>query len=185
MNKLRIFVLLFAAINCNSICAQDRSRGPDSPHGSVVVVEPSTLDDAVVRFNTLAVENVIGAQQSALDSEEIIGAIRRWPNNLEIDDALKNKFDNIVKTGQMPNGSEIQFHTILLSGDYHFTVWWIDLKIDGYRFRIRDRTISSRPLTNDENMALVELNDLTKRLGEGHPKLKDLRRKLKLDQNGQ
>ncbi len=50
MNNLRALVLLFATLTCISIYAQDNSRGPDSPHGSVAVDEQSTLDDAVGRF---------------------------------------------------------------------------------------------------------------------------------------
>ncbi len=183
MNSLRTLIVLFATLNCSLVDAQDDTRGPDSPQGALVVDKPSTLDDAVDRFNALAGSHAIGKQQSALTSEEIIGAIRRWPNNLEIDDSLRKKFDNIAKTGQLPAGSEIQFHTILLDKLCRYTVWWIDLEIDGYRFRVRDRTIDSRWLTIEEHKTIADMNAMKNRLGPNHPIIKEFQRKLKMDRN--
>ena len=131
------------------------------------VEDRKKLDDVVAELNKLAANHVIGATQAPLTTDEVVAAIRRWPHDRKITDEKKKKFVEIADTrmldASIAPGTRMSFSTGYRTNGHHFTVWWIDLTFDRYTFRIRDRTISSRPMTDEEKK---EVADATERMKE-------------------
>lgn len=139
--------LLFIFVSSSLCSAQD----PDAIHGTVSIKQAITLDQAVAKLNALSEDHTIGQDQPPLTADEIVAAINRWDFEAPISDKKREKFKTIAKTRMLNPGDKLQFSTGLWSDGHYFTVWWLDLTVDNYKFRIRDRTISSRPQTLKEH----------------------------------
>jgi RNA polymerase sigma factor (sigma-70 family) len=105
------------------------------------------LAKAIREFNQTAKGSRIGEKQSPLTEAEVIGAIRRWDREqLAVDDGTYRAFLKIAQTGELPSSAKLSFITYYEGAQgFAFDVWWVDLEVGGYNFRIRDRTISSYP----------------------------------------
>ena len=127
------------------------AQNPDAKHGTVSIKQAVTLDQAAAKLNALTEDHTIGQDQPTLTADEIVAAINRWDFEAPISDEKREQFKTIAKTRMLNPGDKLQFSTGLWSDGHYFTVWWLDLTVDNYRFRIRDRTISSRPQTLKEH----------------------------------
>jgi hypothetical protein len=133
-----------------------------------------SLADAVKAFNDSRQAQIAGKDQPPLTEDEMIAAIRGWVREYAppATDDVYEAFQTIAETRVLPRDAKIQ----ATSGwqgyrGFHFNVWWIDLTIPtdklGYTFRIRSRTISSRPLTEREQQ---RIKDASERAQKGHEK---------------
>jgi hypothetical protein len=118
---------------------------------------PTSLADAVKTFNTEAMKDPIGVNEPPLTEVEVVASIRGWDREqIPVTDEVYELFRKITETRQLPKDARLTFTTGWDGHNgYHFNVWWVDLTIPigdkgGYTFRIRDRKINSRPLTEDE-----------------------------------
>ena len=161
-------VLVF--VSFSSVLAQldehDEVGDPNAKFGTVAVTDSMTLEDAVAQINKIAARHSIGKSQEPLTQDEVVSAIKRWSDTVEVSDETRASFNQIATTGELKAGDELQFATGLWSGGNFYTVWWIDLSVDNYTFRVRDRTISSRKMTDDEiakaNRFEIEAKELTR-----------------------
>jgi hypothetical protein len=134
--------------------------------------DDNSLSSAVDQFNKKAQRNATGRAQPPLTDAEVIAAIRAWTpltddeviaairvltrKTTGVTDEVYQAFQKIAETQQLPKGAELSYTTGWTGyRDYHFHVWWINLSIPtgenpGFSFRIRDRKLSSRKLTADE-----------------------------------
>ena len=152
-------------LGCSFCFAQD----PDAKIGTVKIYEKMTLEQAVEKLNNLSKDHTIGSNQSPLTADEIVGAITRWSGKPPIPDEKRAEFETIAKTRMLNLGDQLQFSTSFQSDGNYFTVWWLDLTVGRYKFRIRDRTISSRPQTDEEKAMpekrLKRMQELLKQRG--------------------
>jgi hypothetical protein len=116
-----------------------------------------SLAEGVAAFNVQAKVDEIGKHEPPLTEDEVVAAVRGWVRKRRpVSDAVHDAFQNVAKTGRLPDGAKLSFTTSWLGhNDFHFDVWWVDLHLPtgpgtGYNFRIRDRKIRSRPLTPEE-----------------------------------
>lgn len=151
-----MFVLSVSVAN-GQVEDLDEIHDPDAKFGRVTAAESQSLADSVAQLNEISRNHNIGRTQEPLTADEVVGAIRRWSNALDISPETKAQFERIAETGMLNDGDELEFSTGLWSGGNYYTVWWLDLTVDKYTFRVRDRTISSRPQTNEE-IAMLERN---------------------------
>jgi hypothetical protein len=122
---------------------------------------PVSLVDAVKAFNSSAARNVVGSAEPLLTEDEVIAAVRgivrsQYPR---MTDDVYNALQKIVVTGMLPANATLTFITGWRYEGYFFKVWWVDLSVmtgekTGYTYRLRDRKISSRPLTEAESEAI-------------------------------
>jgi hypothetical protein len=148
-----------------------RNHDPDAKFGFVNVAEPQSLAEAVQQLNSISKQHNIGKTQEPLTADEVIGAIRRWSNKRDIPVETKAKFERIAETGMLNAGDQLKFATGLFSEGNFYAVWWLDLTVDNYVFRVRDRTISSRKQTDEEIAMLAKLRRemLDRARGQDHP----------------
>jgi hypothetical protein len=159
-----------AGVNAQFDVGWNVNRDSDATFGGLTVDVPQSLDNFVAQLNEITKHHKLGKTQEPLTADEVIGAIRRWSNNPEATPETKAKFNRIVETGVLNAGDKLSFSTGLTSDGICYTVWWLDLTVDRYVFRIRDRTVSSRPQTKEEialhkrNVAEIkkQLEDLNK-----------------------
>jgi hypothetical protein len=124
--------------------------------------QATPLTDAVRAFNAEAAENPIGKTQPPLTEDEVVAAIRGILRELTpMTDEVYNAYQKVAETRTLPPRATLHFTTdwVPRLEGFHFTVWWADLSImtgehAGYNYRLRDRKISSRPLTDDERESL-------------------------------
>jgi hypothetical protein len=118
----------------------------------------TSLADAVTAFNILAQNRPNGRDQAPLTEDEVVAAIRGWVRDTTppATDATYDEFQKIAETRRLPKGAKF-VPTDGWNGyrGFRFEVWWVDFEIpvgekSHYNFRIRSRTISSRPLTERE-----------------------------------
>ena len=156
VSRLAPMAVAFFAFAAGTV---DQSWGFDAPSKEETADDsPVPLVDAVKAFNNKAMNNRIGRAEPALTEDEVIASIRgiiRNQNPLMSDDVY-NALQKIVVTGMIPAKAKLSF-TTGWSGynGYAFTVWWVDLSImtgdrASYNYRLRDRKINSRPLTDAE-----------------------------------
>ncbi|MHC4172712.1 MAG: hypothetical protein ACYST5_07200 [Planctomycetota bacterium] len=119
------------------------------------------LSRAVEEFNQKATKNHVGKTQPPLTEDEVVACIRAWNRRAyPVTDEVFAQYQQIADTKTLPKGVSLDFHTELISEPYHFDVWWIDLElkvsenadgiIEKYSFRLRDRKLRCRPLTDEE-----------------------------------
>ncbi len=149
-----MFSLSLAVVNAQ-VDDLEELRDPDAKFGRVIVDESQSLADSVAQLNEISQYHNLGKTQEPLTPDEVIGAIRRWSRALEINAETRAKFDRIAETGMLHAGDELNFSTGLWSDGNYYSVWWLDLTVDNYTFRVRDRTISSR-LQTDEEIAMLD-----------------------------
>jgi hypothetical protein len=128
-----------------------------------IVHPPTSLKKAVEAFNAKAATDSIGKDQPPLTEDEVIASIRGWIRKRNpISDEGYKVYQEIAEKRELPEGVYLS----PLTGwhgynDMHFDVWWIDLHIPmgerkGYSYRIRERMIRSRPLTEQERQELED-----------------------------
>ena len=138
---------------------EGRNLNPDSIFGMVGSAEEKlTLVDAVARFNDIARQNSIGESQEPLTVDEVIASIGRRINEIEINAPSRSRLERIAETGTLEPGDALQFSNQMFREGRVYTVWWVDVRAGTYRFRIRDRTLSSREQTAQERAAFEEAN---------------------------
>lgn len=139
-------------------------RKPDSPTESIVAQKSVRLCNVVAELNEVSKHHNLGKSQEPITTDEVVGAIHRWldSNNKRptagigfhdstiCPDDKRLKFLQIAETQMLNAGDELRFATGLNSNGYVYTVWWIDLTVDKFRIRLRDRTLGCRKQT-DEN----------------------------------
>lgn len=154
MKLTSILLAVVLPLICSVVTAQlDDSlllHESDAASGSVTAKNSMAIDEAAAQLNQISKRHRLGKSQVPITADEVIGAIRRWSHAPEISDETKAKFNRIAKTGTLSAGDRLHFSTGLWSNGNYYTVWWLDLTVDNYTFRIRDRTISSRKQTEDE-----------------------------------
>lgn len=124
----------------------------------------TSLGSAVEAFNELASEDAIGKHQPPLTEDEVIASIRGWIRDQAppVSDHVYAIYQKIAETRRLPEGATLDYITAWSGfGGYNFTVWWVDLDImtderPGYTYRIRDRKIRSRPVSQIEAHVLKE-----------------------------
>lgn len=143
------------------------SRAPAAPveENRPVDERPVLLADAVAEFNAQAAQDPIGKDQPPLTEDEVIASLRgiireRTP----MTDDVYNALQKVAVTRMLPAKAKLDFTTGWSGHNgFVFTVWWADLSImtgekTGYTYRLRDRMIASRLLTDRERERLkVEL----------------------------
>jgi hypothetical protein len=89
----------------------------------------------------------VGVAQPPLTDEEVVAAIRGWVReHVKADDAVFASSRKIADTGRFPAGAQLDFTTGWAGfRAYDFDVWWIDLSIRGYTYRIWDHQLRCRP----------------------------------------
>jgi len=125
-------------------------------------VEAATpLAKAVEEFNAKAAKNATGRTQPPWTEDEVVAAIRGWVRSKrKASDAVYAAYQRIASDRSLPPGAALRFTTSWVGyKGYKFDVWWIDLSIrtgkgTGYTFRIRDRKLRVRPLTEEERKRL-------------------------------
>jgi hypothetical protein len=133
---------------------------------SIVIAERQMLlRDGIAALNAKASVHEIGSLQPPLTEDEVVGSIRRWLQGRSISEEQRTQFEEIADTGILNPGDELSFLTRMTSRGQRFTVWWLDLTVNDYRIRIRDRTISSRALSADE---LAAHEEASKRIEAWH-----------------
>ncbi len=155
-SALAIIALALAAITAPGL---NVSRAPAAPAEKNGPTEerPVLLADAVAQFNPQAAQDAIGKDQPPLTEDEVIASIRGISReNTPMTDDVYNAFQKILVTGMLPARAKLEFTTGWSGHNgFYFTVWWADLTImtgegTGYTYRLRDRKISSHPLTEAE-----------------------------------
>ena len=72
----------------------------------------------------------------------------------ECPEDLRRTLLEIAETRELPEGADFDAKNRLVSGGYVIDVWWVDLRVpfgdSFWDFRIRDRKVRSRPLTEKE-----------------------------------
>jgi hypothetical protein len=142
MNYLTVGISMFVAIHVGAICLAQESGRKKS--GTVTITDPTSLAEATAKLNELTKDHPIGSQQPPITVEEIVAAIHRYAGK-KIPADKRKKFLAVATTKMLNPGDGLKFSTELWSDDIHVTVWLLDLTVDGYKLRIRDRTISYRP----------------------------------------
>jgi hypothetical protein len=114
-----------------------------------------SLKDAVDSFNQQAANDQIGSREPPLLEDEVVAAIPGWRRDVDkVGDPTYAVFQKIADSKTLPEGAKLSFTTSWGTfNGYDFTVWWVDLSVktgknSGYKFRIRDRKISSKPSTS-------------------------------------
>jgi hypothetical protein len=152
---LRLVALALVAIGVPGVYL---SRAPAAGANAAADEQATPLADAVRAFNAEAAEDPIGKTQPPLTEDEVIAALRGIMRELTpMTDEVYNTYQKIAETRTLPPRAELHFTTgwVPRLEGFHFTVWWADLSImtgehAGYNYRLRDRKISSRPLTEEE-----------------------------------
>jgi hypothetical protein len=122
----------------------------------------TSLADAVKEFNESFRVKHAGKDQPPLTEDEVVAAIRGWVREFTppVTDEVYDAFQKVAETRVLPKGAKID----MINGwkgyrGFSFDVWWIDLRMpvgekSGYAFRIRSRTMSSRPLNEEEKQQI-------------------------------
>jgi hypothetical protein len=127
------------------------------------------LAEAVEEFNRMAIADPVGKSQPPLTVEEVLAAIQLMElRNVNLPQEGLAEYKLIGKEKSIESVDKIKFIAswgpLDIDGElYNFEVWWIDLRIqrDGikdsfgrtpsnFNLRMRERTISSRKLTQSE-----------------------------------
>jgi hypothetical protein len=123
--------------------------------------KPVALADAVKEFNQSAADDPVGLTEAPLTEDEVISSLRGISRgqNPRMTDDVYNAFQKIIITRMIPAKAKLGFTNGWTYNGYAFTVWWVDLSVmtgdaTGYTYRLRDRKISSRPLTEAEREKL-------------------------------
>ena len=126
----------------------------------IVATETVPLADAVNAFTSITLKNEIGANQSSLTADELVSFIRRWVHDTRaakgkykqssISEESIKRFERIADRRELSPDDEISFLTTYYQGGYAHKTWWITLSTGDCGIRIRDRSISSRKLTEKE-----------------------------------
>jgi hypothetical protein len=120
-----------------------------------------SLNQAVAQFNERAMKNETGKTQPALTEDEVVACIRAWNRpSFPVTNEILSLYQQIADTKILSGGFSLDFNTGMTTDPYHFDVWWIDLTLklpkgsDGlssiYSYRLRDRKLRCRLLTEDE-----------------------------------
>lgn len=124
---------------------------------------PVSLADAVKEFNNRAGRDAVGSAEPVLTEDEVIAALRGIirSQHPQMTDDIYDALQKVVTTGMMPAKASLTFTTGWGYKGHKFRVWWVDLSImtgenTGYTYRLRDRKISSRPLTDAEGKAIAQ-----------------------------
>jgi hypothetical protein len=121
--------------------------------------ETTRLSKKIRHFNAKAQSDPIGRDQPPLTEEEVIASIRGWKReeNPDMPDEVHESLQRIASTGDLPFGADFRCITRWYSNGYAIDVWWVDLLIwlsphdeAVYSFRIRERKVRSRPVTEEE-----------------------------------
>ena len=132
-----------------------------SRRNTVIVENQMSIRDGVAELNAKSKHHEIGKSQEPLTAEEVVGGIRRWLQEHSVSSERRAKFERIADSCVLNPGDELSFATSLNNSGHRFNVWWLDLTVDDYTLRIRDRTISSRKLTSRE---VAEQGEFVKQL---------------------
>jgi len=123
--------------------------------------DTESLVDKVHAFNRYVKARGLNEGEPPITADEVVASIRAT----HLEDFLKGgsteetyrRFQKIAETGELPEGSEISHIKRLVSNGFSFDVWWVDLHLKArfgedtqWTHRIRNRTISSRLLTEQE-----------------------------------
>lgn len=140
-------------------------------YGRDITVE-IPLEKAVAAFN------VKYPDANPLTSDEVIAAIRSWDRSEHpVSDEVLAIYQRVIKERILPKGMYFSRITNLWDWDYSYEVDWKDLTLTslppftkdpvigfGYNYRIRDRFISSRPLTDEEKKEVREIQKQTEEI---------------------
>ena len=135
--------------------------------------EDANLEDGVKRFNERTKELGVGLDEPPLTKDEVIAAIRGWiPKQNPVEAVMLESFQRVAETGILPAGSSFTFTTRWTGyNGYAFEVWWVDLTMPeiandedlpgqqrpvGYTYRIRARTLRSRPMIEQQEIERLE-----------------------------
>ncbi len=132
-----------------------RAGGGHRRLGTLTVTKPTSLEDAVSKFNDLAKTHDLGRKQSELTVDEMIGAFRLWSSRKECNKATRTDFQQVIDSQMLRPGHILQFNTEHETDGYVFSVWAIQFgDDDSYAwFKIRNMTLLSQLKSDDERRA--------------------------------
>lgn len=114
------------------------------------------LAEAVASFNAWAAQDAVGQDQPPLTEDEVIAAIASWNRErFPVGDEAYAAFQTVAETRELPPG--VSF-TAITSWEWHdrrFTVWWVDLLLEDYNYRVRDRRLNVEWVVNQELVDLL------------------------------
>lgn len=133
----------------------------DGRFGTLKVLKPISLMDAVSKFNEMARTHEIGRDQPELTAEEVVGAFRLWVARKECNEATRKDFQQVIDSQALRPGHVIQFNTQSQTEGHLFAVWAIQFGDDeSYAwFKIRSVTLISRLKSADERKAWEKAKD--------------------------
>jgi hypothetical protein len=112
---------------------------------NAVLRTPVSLADAVVSFNANSANNRVGMHEPPLTVEEVISVINsKLPTLTDANERVKGIYQQIVATGQLPEGGELTAKSAYGENvEPSKDVWWINLEVptgphSGYGLRIRN-----------------------------------------------
>ena len=114
----------------------------------VTVSQETPLQEAVEELNQLARLHKVGKEQSPVTVNEVVAAIQRKLNSGT--KRAESRLREIIKAKSLSAGESLRLTSGLSDQTHFFQVWWVDLAVDNGGVRIRDRTLSVRPLTTAE-----------------------------------
>lgn len=157
--RLALVAFAASAVAVPGFYALPVSAAPAADNAAVAE-KPVSLADAIAEFNDRAAANLIGRDQPPLTEDEVIAAIRGIDREhgrpRRMSDEVYEALQKIAATRMLPSNAQLEFtNSWITRNGFHITVWWADLVImtgekTGYGYRLRDRKVSSRPLTDRE-----------------------------------
>lgn len=166
--KHQLALLMLGLLSPMVLIAAD-SSSPAPATDMVGATTATPLEEAVRQFNAMTASQKIGKDEPPLTVDEVVAAIRGWiPSEIPVQPEILKIYQEIAESRILPPGAELRA-TIRWIGynDYHFDVWWVDLRVGpvqraqrdpvlgyGYVFRIRDRKIHSRPMTEADEVRI-------------------------------
>jgi serine/threonine protein kinase len=137
----------------------------DGRFGILKIIEPTSLEDAVTKFNLLAKEHPLGRTQPELTVQEMTAAFRLWIASDECNEATRKDFQQVLDTQMLRPGHILQFNTKFETDGHLFEVWSIQFGDDKSAawFKIRDSKLLSRLKTDEERKAWEQRIDQMKK----------------------
>ena len=164
MNYLVVSISMFVAVTFGTVCSAQESGQKGS--GTVRVTEKTSLAEVVARLNDDTIGHPIGKNQAPITVVEIVAVLRRNLGN-KIPKDKREEFLAVATTKMMNSGDWLKYSAESWTDDFRFTVWIVELTVNGYKIRIRDRTVASRPQTPIEKTMRQQLKKQLEKAMQG------------------
>lgn len=122
------------------------------------------LSQEVASFNTMATSVPVGKHEPRITEEEIIAAINSQLPTLPASSQVKATYAEIARTRRLPHdpakprrGLDSMSGWTLKDGT-HYTVWWINLNVEGFGLRIRE---NNQPVAKPTDEPKLERSNIS------------------------